>query len=282
MIMPLQKGGTRLFGYVIANLEQLDKEQRQHYQQVYCGLCRALGQRHGALCRLTLTYDMTFLILLLSALQPEDDMRVEEFRCPIHPTKRRKSAINAWTEYAADINVVLAYYQRMDNWVDERSISALTQAKIIGTQVKNVCARLPRQCEAITEGLKALSAMEKAGEPNPDLPAAAFGSILARIFSPDGQEENAALPAFGDKLGRFIYLMDAVVDLKKDIQRERYNPMVFVDSTRHEAILQVLMADCVEAFSRLKLYRNQELMENILYSGVWTRFAAAHKGDNTP
>ena len=271
-----------MFGYVIANLEQLDEAQLKRYRQIYCGLCRALGKRHGALCRLTLTYDMTFLILLLSSLDEADAMEMNAFRCPMHPMKKQESASNAWTAYAADVNVVLAYYQKMDDWTDEHSLSALTQAKIIGSQVEAVCARLPRQCEAITQGLQALSAYEKEGEPNPDLPAAAFGSILSELFTPQGQEDNAALRAFGDKLGRFIYLMDAVVDLKKDIKHERYNPMVFVDSTRHEAILQVLMADCVEAFSSLNILRDKALIENILYSGVWARYAAARKGDNTP
>ncbi|MDD4079883.1 MAG: DUF5685 family protein [Eubacteriales bacterium] len=271
-----------MFGYVVANVDQLDEAQRARYQQVYCGLCRALGERHGAHCRLTLTYDMTFLILLLSALDAEDNMRVEPFFCPMHPIKKRESAMNAWTDYAADVNVVLAYYQKMDDWTDDRSVGALAQAKAISAQVEAVCKRLPRQCEAITRGLEALSAFERNGEPNPDLPAAAFGSILGMIFMPEGQEGNADLYAFGDKLGRFIYLMDAVVDLKKDIRQEKYNPMSFVDSTRHEGILQVLMADCVEPFSRLKLYRDKELMENILYSGVWARYLAKRKGDKKP
>ncbi|NLO12718.1 MAG: hypothetical protein GX124_01175 [Clostridiales bacterium] len=271
-----------MFGYVVANIEQLDEAQRARYQQVYCGLCRALGERHGARCRLTLTYDMTFLILLLSALQAEDDMRVEPFRCPMHPVKKRESAMNAWTDYAADVNVVLAYYQKMDDWTDDRSTWALAQAKVIGSQVEAVCKRLPRQCEAIAKGLEALSSLEKSGEPNPDLPAAAFGSILGAVFTPEGAEPSQDLYAFGDKLGRFVYLMDAVVDLKKDIRHEQYNPMVFVDSSRHESILQVLMADCVEPFSRLNLYRDRDLMENILYSGVWARYLAARKGDRKP
>lgn len=277
-----QRGGLSLFGYVVANIEQLDEAQRARYQQVYCGLCRALGERHGARCRLTLTYDMTFLILLLSALQAEDDMRVEPFRCPMHPVKKRESAMNAWTDYAADVNVVLAYYQKMDDWTDDRSTWALAQAKVIGSQVEAVCKRLPRQCEAIAKGLEALSSLEKSGEPNPDLPAAAFGSILGAVFTPEGAEPSQDLYAFGDKLGRFVYLMDAVVDLKKDIRHEQYNPMVFVDSSRHESILQVLMADCVEPFSRLNLYRDRDLMENILYSGVWARYLAARKGDRKP
>lgn len=277
-----QRGGLSLFGYVVANIEQLDEAQRARYQQVYCGLCRALGERHGARCRLTLTYDMTFLILLLSALQAEDDMRVEPFRCPMHPVKKRESAMNAWTDYAADVNVVLAYYQKMDDWTDDRSAWALAQAKAIGSQVEAVCKRLPRQCEAIAKGLEVLSSLEKSGEPNPDFPAAAFGSILGAVFTPEGAEPSQDLYAFGDKLGRFVYLMDAVVDLKKDIRHEQYNPMVFVDSSRHESILQVLMADCVEPFSRLNLYRDRDLMENILYSGVWARYLAARKGDRKP
>ena len=57
-----------MFGYVIANLEGLTQAQKDRYKGCYCGLCRVLKQRHGLSGRLTLTYDMTFLVLLLSAL----------------------------------------------------------------------------------------------------------------------------------------------------------------------------------------------------------------------
>ena len=57
-----------MFGYVIANLEGLTQPQKDRYKGCYCGLCRVLKQRHGFSGRLTLTYDMTFLVLLLSAL----------------------------------------------------------------------------------------------------------------------------------------------------------------------------------------------------------------------
>ena len=57
-----------MFGYVIANLEGLTQPQKDRYKGCYCGLCRVLKQRHGFSGRLTLTYDMPFLVLLLSAL----------------------------------------------------------------------------------------------------------------------------------------------------------------------------------------------------------------------
>ncbi len=57
-----------MFGYVQANLSDLSEEERARYRAAYCGLCRTLGQRHGTLSRLSLTYDLTFLMLLLSSL----------------------------------------------------------------------------------------------------------------------------------------------------------------------------------------------------------------------
>jgi hypothetical protein len=188
---------------------------------------------------------------------------------------------NRHTLYAADLNLLLAYHQRMDDWADDRKLSALLQAKAIGAHAETLRIRYPRQSGAIEAGMSALSAYEKKGEMNPDLPAAAFGRILGEVFVPENHPLAEQLRAFGDRLGRFIYLMDASVDLKKDIVRERYNPMVAIDSSRHEGILSALMADCVEVFHALPILRDRELMENILYSGVWTRYRARHKGEES-
>ena len=51
----------------------LTEEQLERYRGCYCGLCRSLQERHGELSRLTLNYDMTFLVLLLGSLyEPEE------------------------------------------------------------------------------------------------------------------------------------------------------------------------------------------------------------------
>ena len=97
-----------MFGYVIANLEGLTQAQKDRYKGCYCGLCRVLKQRHGFSGRLTLTYDMTFLVLLLSALYEADEERGMEV-CPAHPLRKHFYWQTRYTEYAADMNVVLAY-----------------------------------------------------------------------------------------------------------------------------------------------------------------------------
>ena len=79
-----------MFGYVVANHDDLTPQQMERYRGAYCGLCKTLGQRHGFFSRMSLTYDMTFLLLFLGALyEPEET--TEAFRCPIHPKQRRQA-----------------------------------------------------------------------------------------------------------------------------------------------------------------------------------------------
>ena len=62
-----------MFGYLVAEPSLLTEEQFARYRACYCGLCRCIKERHGEAARFALTYDMTFLTLLLSSLyEPEE------------------------------------------------------------------------------------------------------------------------------------------------------------------------------------------------------------------
>ena len=266
-----------MFGYVVANLEKLTDSQRELYQAIYCGLCKELGRLHGQISRSTLTYDMSFLILLLSSLADEEPV-YEAFRCAVHPLKKRNAFVSRFTPYAADMNVILARAQRMDNWTDDRSLLSLSQAKLLESAAGKAEEGYPRQVKAIKDALRRLSLMEKDDITNPDLPASAFGGLLGEIFVPDEHMPQAgALYDLGFTLGRFIYIMDAAMDLKDDIKKQRYNPLITIPSSQHEEILRLQMAQCAACFERLDIRRNKELLENILYSGVWTSYAAKNR-----
>ena len=43
-----------MFGFIVANTDALSEAELARYRGAYCGLCRALQQRHGDLSRLTL------------------------------------------------------------------------------------------------------------------------------------------------------------------------------------------------------------------------------------
>ena len=62
-----------MYGYINCNKAGLSAEEIGRYQSVYCGLCNELKDSFGQIERLSLSYDMTFLILLLSSLyEPEE------------------------------------------------------------------------------------------------------------------------------------------------------------------------------------------------------------------
>lgn len=265
-----------MFGYVIANLEKLTKEEELRYRSCYCGLCEALGGRHGTVSRITLTYDMAFLVLLLSALYEKED-KIETGRCIVHPVRQHKYCRNEFTDYAADMNVVLAYYKFLDDWNDSRNIMAMGEAKLFEKKYRRIERQYPEKCKRIKECLNELSEMEKEGVINPDLPAGCFGRLLGEIFVREEDEYGAGLRAFGNSLGRVIYIMDACLDLKDDIKKERYNPMTAIPSGEFDSILNLLMSDCVEKYMQLPVKRDEKLIENILYSGIWTVYEAKNK-----
>ena len=265
-----------MFGYVVANTDKLTLEEKKQYRSFYCGLCKTLGTRHGIISRFTLTYDMTFLVLFLSAIY-KTDIAIQTERCIIHPLKPHEYCQNEITGYAADMNVVLAYYNFLDDWTDDRKILSLSAAKLFEREYKRIAAQYPKKCTAIRKCLAELYEIEKSGELNPDVPANCFGKLMGEIFVLREDEYVEKLRTFGTSLGKFIYIMDGCMDLKSDIKNERYNPLITSSSENFHDILNLLMADCIENYKQLPINQDKGLIENILYSGVWTKYEAEKK-----
>ena len=61
-----------MFGFVMADIKELTHEQQKRYNSIYCGICRRMRLRSGGAARLGLSYDVTFLAMLLMSLyEPE-------------------------------------------------------------------------------------------------------------------------------------------------------------------------------------------------------------------
>ncbi|MGH4140619.1 DUF5685 family protein [Clostridium sp.] len=265
-----------IFGYVVVNTDKLTLEEKKEYKSCYCGLCKTLGTRHGIISRFTLTYDMTFLVLFLSSIY-ETEVAIQTERCIIHPLKPHEYLQNEITDYASDMNVILAYYNFLDDWADDRKILSLSAAKLFEKEYKHIAAQYPTQCTVIRECLTQLYEIEKSGELNPDIPANCFGKLMGEIFVLREDEYSEKLRRFGTSLGKFIYIMDGCIDLKSDIKNERYNPMITTPSKNFQDILNLLMAECTENYKQLPISKDKKLIENILYSGVWTKYEAEKK-----
>ena len=262
-----------MFGYVTASLKELDKEAEKRYGAVYCGICRRIRIQSGNVARLGLSYDMAFLALLLMSLyEPEEE--AGEKACALHPLRKRPWIDNKFVQYAADMNVVLGYYNCLDDWEDDGKYSARFLAGQFGKHLKEITERYPRQCRAVEDCIRQLSILEKAGCANPDEPASCFGTLMGELLTYEEDLWADHLRQMGFYLGRFIYLLDAALDYDKDAKKGKYNPYLAMgtgkDWARWEEYLVLTMGRCTEHFEKLPLVQDKPLLDNILYSGVWT------------
>lgn len=149
-----------MFGYVVMNKPEIKFKDFDLYRSFYCGLCRELKDRYGISGQISLTYDMTFVVILLSALY-EPPTRKGTTRCIIHPVRKQPVRRNAVTGYAADMNVLLTYHKCRDDWEDEKKAMALGYSKVLQGKVRKLDKKYPEKSRRIQELLKELSEMEK-------------------------------------------------------------------------------------------------------------------------
>lgn len=268
-----------MFGYIECNRSKLSKEEQERYRSVYCGLCRNLKLRYGELERMSLSYDMTFVILFLSSLyEPKEE--TADFRCGIHPLRPRSGVENRFTEYAADMTVALAYYKALDDWKDEKKAGK----RWYGDRLKKAYAEVekvyPRQCKAITDSLQELDFIEQAPGANADQAINCSGRMLSELFVYEEDFWSNSLRVFGYELGRFIYLMDATMDYKKDMKTGNYNPLFEMKKKPEEMepVLGLPLGNAMEVFEKLPLVQDEHLLRDILYGGIWQQYYAKIRG----
>lgn len=271
-----------MFGFVMANIKELSKEESARYNSIYCGICRRIRMQSSGMCRLGLQYDMAFLALLLMSLyEPEE--RSGKPACHFHPLRPRNWIDSRFIGYSADMNVVLAYYKALDDFQDEQRFLSKKAIELFGKNLENIIARYPRQCKAVDEYTRQLALLEKRGCSNPDEPASCFGMLMAELLVYEEDMWSDTLRKMGMALGRFIYLADAAIDYRRDLKKKEYNPFLAMgtgeDWKRWEEYLVLEMARCTDYYERLPLVQDKKILDNILYSGVWLAYRQQQRGE---
>ena len=117
--------GDEMFGYIAPCKGQLGEEGFEKFSAYYCGLCKAIGKRCSQSARMGLSYDITFLAMVLSSVD-NNETKMNDRKCLLYPARENICVENdRAVEYAADMGAMLSYLKLLDDWHDERSIKAL-------------------------------------------------------------------------------------------------------------------------------------------------------------
>ena len=278
-----------MFGYVRPVLDRLDKEQRETYQSAYCGLCHALGERHGWLARLPLQYDFTFLAIVLTAGDAKDESVCR--RCPIHPFRRCRPCLQGrQVAVAADQSMILTWHKLSDDVADHGMITGLPFRLVrwlFGRAYRRAAQEQPEFDQRVRKELARLRQLENEGTDQLDRVADTFAAILSScsMAYPEGSAIRRTLEMLLYHLGRWIYLMDAWDDLEEDQRAGRYNPLDarFHGQAREKRdYLETTATHSVRlagaAANLMELGRWTTIVENILYLGLPTVQSAVLDG----
>ena len=201
-----------------------------------------------------------------------------------HPLKKRAYVTFceplAYSAYAA---AILAHGKIVDDIADEKGtkkLKALLAKPFSASMRRRALKKYSELDKKVFDGLRRLSEIEKQKLESVDIPADAFGEILADIvsFGLEGNDEKI-MRKIGKHIGRWIYIVDAADDLDEDIKKSRFNAFAClyngeIPKEEREAVANSLRLELMSAepaFDLIdynELYDIKAIVENIIYLGM--------------
>lgn len=270
-----------MFGYIEPDKGELKVKELTRYRAFYCALCKSIGARYSQAARLTLNYDCAFFALVLcNAL---GSSRCTPMRCGYKPFNKPIPTIErgAGTDFAADMNVALAYNKLCDDIADEhgqRRLRARSGRAVLRRDYARARQYSPAMCQAIEAGMAKLMRIEADADGSMDAPAAAFAELMysAAMCAPIADMPvKKAFAALFLALGRWIYIMDAWDDRARDGESGAYNVFNIAARDANEAELKERaeimlfnsLKEAEEAYMLLRPLEDGAIIENILIDG---------------
>ncbi|CEO28997.1 DUF5685 family protein [Paraclostridium sordellii] len=266
-----------MFGYVRINKMDLTFREFDTYKGYYCGLCKYLKENHGEISRLSLNYDITFLILLLTSVYRPKSTLTKEI-CIANPLKKKDRIINEVTEYAASMNVLLTYYKLEDNLHDDKGLKDILAYNLYKGKLKKAYEKYPKKADYIKNQLEELQKLELEKSTNIDKVSNTFGNLMGEIFAYKEDDFEEKLRTIGFNIGKYIYILDAYEDLDNDIKKGRYNPFIEYSDKKEELtkkvdkLISISLGYLAQSIDDLHIKTNVGIVENIIYSGVYLRY----------
>ena len=290
-----------MFGYVRTDTPYLYIKDDTLYKAMYCGVCKGIAQVCGQSARMGLSYDVTFLSVILHNIAGLD-VKIEKSHCLTHCIRSKPMAeVDELTRMLGAFNTALVYYKYTDDIADgDRGRGKRLWFKKGFARVKKKYPEIER---IVRENLALQEGVEKAKTDSIDRAADATANMLAEFCDYVlGEKATAYTHGLFYAVGKWIYLIDALDDYDKDKKKNAYNPFVLAYGAPSRKVMlegksgeevrfafHALFFDIRENLSHISFRFNRDLSDNILLRGLPTvtkrvmeGCLCASKRDKTP
>lgn len=269
-----------MFGYLDIEKDKLEEGQRGLWQTFMCGLCMSTKNAYSNFPRMFISNDINFFNVLFHSVEGVD-VEIENRTCFSHPLKKRSILkTTELTDELACANILLTYWNIYDDVVDDKSLAKKTALKSLKKPYAKARAQLPQMDEMLKLMYADLQKMEQSGVDGIDKVAHSFASLsqqFASIVLKDKTSNHVETLCYN--LGKWIYLIDALDDVEKDLKRGSYN--VFVSSYNFTKVqdvaakldeIQFLMYASLnriaQSYNDLNLTKYTCILNNVLYDSI--------------
>lgn len=271
-----------MFGYIRTDTPYLYIKDDVLYRAMYCGVCKGIAEVCGNTARMGLSYDTTFLSVILHNIAGVD-VKIEKQHCLTHCIRTRMMAeVDELTRQIGALNTALVYYKYTDDIQDgDRGRGKRLWFK---KGMKRVKAKYPEIERIVRENLANQERVEKDKIDSVDRAADATATMLAEFSDYAlGEKATEHTRNLFYAIGKWIYLIDALDDYDKDKKKNAYNPFLLAyGAESRQALLEgdkgdevrfifhAIFFDIRENLSMISFRFNRDLSDNILLRGLPT------------
>lgn len=269
-----------MFGYLQVQKSELLVREFEAYKSVYCGLCKQLKKDYSFLSSFILSYDCTFYALLLMSMN-KSCSGFKEGRCKFNVLKKCKYAQCEDISYnkAAAFSVISAYYKIKDDITDsgffKRNICRII-LPFFSHWRKKAKSRYNDFDIIVQSMMQQQIADEKSESSTVDSSAHPTAQMLADILSLEAKndKDKRVFKEFGYHIGRWIYLIDAADDIKKDKKSKNFN--IFIkrgkdsDIKYISSVLSQSLARAYDVYNLMEISDFKGILDNMLLKGLPT------------
>ncbi|HEX3038524.1 MAG TPA: DUF5685 family protein [Oscillospiraceae bacterium] len=264
-----------VFGYIRPQKSELLVREYEQYKGIYCNLCKQLGENYGVAARLTLSYDCTFLAMVMLSLS-EDCPGFQTGKCVVNPLKKCTycSGGQQSFQFASALSVIMTYHKVKDDIADSGffgKIRSIFLLPLVSHAYKKAKKNYSQLAQIVSAAMTMQNQAEHSEQPSIDFCAEPTAQMLSQVFklvAGDNEMNMRVLEQFGYFLGRWVYLMDAADDMKKDIKSKSFNPFAIK--------LKLEMSSSSALFEQANSYCNEVLNATLSQAAAAVQLMSFH------